>query len=117
MFLLIITIKQNKQSTISSHFLTFLSSPISLFLFLCLFGYSFGFLQPNLPRTNFSIKKQLGLFVVPDIKMLFTSSALVILAYSASVLAAPAGPSTTASAAPPASTGLSLTQKLFIADT
>ncbi|OIW28410.1 RmlC-like cupin [Coniochaeta ligniaria NRRL 30616] len=56
--------------------------------------------------------------------MLFTSAALVILAHSAAILAAPTAPSASTSAAAaattaaaPASTGLSLTQKLFIADT
>lgn len=56
--------------------------------------------------------------------MLFTSAVLAILAHSVAVLAAPtaassstSAPAATASAAPPVSTGLSLTQKLFIADT
>ena len=50
--------------------------------------------------------------------MLFTSAALAILAHSAAVMAAPApqAPAATTTTAPPASTGLSLTQKLFLAD-
>ncbi|KAB5577720.1 RmlC-like cupin domain-containing protein [Coniochaeta sp. 2T2.1] len=52
--------------------------------------------------------------------MLFTSAALAILAHSAAVMGAPApapsAPAATTTAAAPASTGLSLTQKLFLAD-
>jgi hypothetical protein len=48
--------------------------------------------------------------------MLFTSAALAILAHSAAVLAAPTGSSSTTTAAP-TSTGLSLTQQLYLADT
>jgi hypothetical protein len=58
--------------------------------------------------------------------MFFTSAALAILAHSAAVLAAPTASSSTstssasaatATAAGPTSTGLSLTQQLFLADT